>query len=124
MGILMSVKTVRGNLTACGGLIGLALVLSASAAHHPPQTPASASASEIILYVDPAQSSVHYAVSSSLHTVHGMFALKRGSLRLDPISGKAAGEIVVDAISGESGNNSRDKKMHKEVLESSRFMEI
>jgi len=45
-------------------------------------------------------------------------------LRLDPATGKAAGEIVVDAISGQSGNDSRDKKMHKEVLESARFTDI
>lgn len=103
----------------------MAVVLSASAAHRAPQVPASAaSANEIILNVDPSHSAVHYTVSSSLHTVHGTFAFKRGTLRLDPGTGKAAGEIVVDAISGESGNNSRDKRMHKEVLESARFTDI
>jgi hypothetical protein len=45
-------------------------------------------------------------------------------LRIDPATGKASGEIVVDAISGQSGNDSRDKKMHKEVLESARFTDI
>jgi hypothetical protein len=99
------------------------VLLSASAAHRPPQA-AAASAKEIVLNIDPAQSSVHYSVSSSLHTVHGTFAVKRGTLRLDPSGGKAAGEIVVDAVSGQSGNNSRDKKMHKEVLESARFTDI
>jgi hypothetical protein len=74
--------------------------------------------------VDPAQSTVHYTVSSSLHTVHGTFAVKRGMLRLDTGTGSAAGEIVVDAASGQSGSNSRDKKMHKEVLESARFTDI
>jgi hypothetical protein len=118
-------QTVRRNLMLCAALFGVAVVLSASAAHRPPQSPASAvSANEIILNVNPAQSAVHYTVSSSLHTVHGTFALKRGALRLDPSTGKATGEIVVDAISGESGNNSRDKRMHKEVLESTRFTDI
>jgi hypothetical protein len=100
------------------------VLLSASAAHRPPQAPAAASAKEIVLNIDPAQSSVHYSVSSSLHTVHGTFAVKRGTLRLDPSGGKAAGEIVIDAVSGQSGNNSRDKKMHREVLESARFTDI
>jgi YceI-like domain len=100
------------------------VLLSASAAHRPPQAPAAASAKEIVLNIDPARSSVHYSVSSSLHTVHGTFAVKRGTLRLDPAGGKAAGEIVIDAVSGQSGNNSRDKKMHREVLESARFTDI
>ena len=105
-------------------MFGLAVLLSASAAHRPPQVPPAASAAEIVLNVDPAQSSVHYTVGSSLHIVHGTFAVKRGTLRIDPATGKASGEIVVDAISGQSGNDSRDKKMHKEVLESARFTDI
>src|SRR6267154_1954518 len=36
----------------------------------------------------------------------------------------APGEIIVDATSGNSGNDSRDKKMHKEVLESARYAEV
>ena len=120
----MSSQTIRRNLCLLAALCGLAVLLSASAAHRPPQAPAAASANEIVLIVDPARSSVHYTVTSSLHTVHGTFALKRGTLRFDPATGKAAGEIVVDAVSGQSGNDSRDKKMHKEVLESARFTDI
>jgi hypothetical protein len=120
----MSSQTIRRNLCLLAALCGLAVLLSASAAHRPPQAPAAASANEIVLIVDPARSSVHYTVSSSLHSVHGTFALKRGTLRFDPATGKAAGEIVVDAVSGQSGNDSRDKRMHKEVLESARFTDI
>lgn len=78
----------------------------------------------VLFTIDPAQSSVHWTLGSSLHTVHGTFALKSGSLQIDPDTGKASGEIVVDASSGQSGNDGRDKKMHKEVLESTRFSEI
>ena len=120
----MSSHTIRRNLILCASVFALAVLLSASAAHRPPQAPAAASANEIVLAVDPAQSTVHYTVGSSLHGVHGTFALKRGTLRLDTATGKATGEIVVDAASGQSGNDSRDKKMHKEVLESSRFADI
>jgi len=116
----MTSRTLQKNLITCAVLLGFAVLLSASAAHRPPQAPAA----EIVLTVDPAQSSVHYTVGSSLHTVHGTFALKRGTLRLDPATGKATGEIVVDAASGQSGNDSRDKKMRKEVLESARFTDI
>ena len=89
-----------------------------------PQHAAPQSASSLSFTIDPGQSSVHWTLGSSLHTVHGTFALKRGSLQVDPATGKASGEIVVDATSGESGNDGRDKKMHKEVLESGKFGEI
>src|SRR5260370_1372946 len=48
----------------------------------------------------------------------------RLTLRFELATGNVNGEIVVDAGSGQSGSDSRDKKMHKEVLESSRFTEI
>jgi len=120
----MNFHAIRRNLAATLGLIGVGVLLSASAAHRAPQGPAAATANEIVLNIDPAQSTVHYSISSSLHTVHGTFAVKRGTLQIDPASGKTAGEIVVDAASGHSGSDSRDKKMHKEVLESARFTDI
>jgi polyisoprenoid-binding protein YceI len=89
-----------------------------------PQHAAPQTAAPIVVNLDPAKSTVHWTLGSSLHTVHGTFALERGSLQIDPATGKASGEIVADATSGKSGNDSRDKKMHKDVLESRRFSEI
>jgi polyisoprenoid-binding protein YceI len=74
--------------------------------------------------LDPARSSVEFTLADVLHTVHGRFQLKRGSLELDRESGKLSGEIVVDATSGDTGSGMRDQKMHKEVLESDRYPEI
>jgi polyisoprenoid-binding protein YceI len=38
------------------------------------------------------------------------------------IAGKSvSGNLIVDATSGQSGNHSRDHKMHKEILESDRY---
>lgn len=82
------------------------------------------SASPLVFTIDPVQSSVHWTLGSSLHTVHGTFALKKGILQVDPSTGKASGEIVVDAASGKSDSDGRDRKMHKEVLESEKFGEI
>lgn len=104
-------------------LAGLAVLLSASAA--PPrmrlEQTTTAASSELSLIVDPNQSKVHWTVDSTLHTVHGTFALKSGALHFDPETGKAGGEIVVFATSGDSGNSSRDEKMHKVVLESAKY---
>jgi polyisoprenoid-binding protein YceI len=82
------------------------------------------SAQESVFTLDPAKTTVEFNLSASLHTVHGTFKLKSGVIHFDPASGKAGGAIVVDALSGESGNDSRDKKMHQEVLESPKFSEI
>jgi polyisoprenoid-binding protein YceI len=103
-------------------LLGLAFigVLLAATVSPPPQT----HPSDLVLDVDPAQSKIHWTLGATAHTVHGTFALKRGDLHIDPATGKAGGEIVADATSGESGNDSRDKKMHKEILESERFSEV
>ena len=73
---------------------------------------------------DPAQTKVEFTLGSLLHTVHGTFALKRGELRFDPATGVASGDLVVDATSGASGNNSRDRRMHKDVLQSDKYPSI
>jgi polyisoprenoid-binding protein YceI len=82
------------------------------------------SAQELVLQCDPAQTAADFSLGDALHTVKGSFALKQGEIRFDPSSGKIGGEIVFDATSGASGNKSRDRKMHKDVLESARFPEI
>jgi len=74
--------------------------------------------------LDPAQTKVNFSVDSTLHTVHGDFRLKRGSIQFDNATGAAGGELVVDSASGESGSDGRDKKMHKDVLESQKYAVI
>ncbi|HEX4785821.1 MAG TPA: YceI family protein [Candidatus Sulfotelmatobacter sp.] len=81
-------------------------------------------AQEQALQLDPAQTSVKFTVGDVLHTVRGTFRLRRGSLVFEPGTGKISGEIVVDAQSGESGSGARDRKMHKEILESNRYPDI
>lgn len=85
---------------------------------------APAAAQPVALTLDPAQTKVEYVVGSLLHTVHGTFALKRGNIRFDTGTGKAGGELVVDAASGNSGSEARDKRMHKEIIESGKYPEI
>jgi YceI-like domain len=85
---------------------------------------AAANAGTVTVSLDPAQSKINWSLGSTLHTVHGTFVLKRGTLKFDPASGNASGEIVADATSGQTGNDSRDKKMHGEILESGRYGEV
>jgi polyisoprenoid-binding protein YceI len=119
---MLALRLKSATIGALATLAG-ALLLSASATPPRPQTSGTA-VSEIILTVNPAQSTVHWSVDSSLHLVHGTFALKNGTLHFDPETGRAGGEIVVYATSGESGNDSRDARMHKEILETAKYPDV
>ena len=78
-------------------------------------------AADSTVELDPARTTINFTLADVLHTVHGSFKLKRGSIMFDSSTGKASGEIVVDVASGNSGNGMRDKRMHKEILESARY---
>ena len=78
-------------------------------------------AQESVVQLDTAQTNtIDFSLNDVLHKVHGIFRLKNGTIRFDPYTGKASGAIIVDATSGDSGNGSRDGRMHREILESGR----
>ena len=79
---------------------------------------------ETVVNLDPEQTEISFTASATLHSVHGTFKLKSGTVRFDTATGKATGLIVVDAASGESGNRGRDRKMHKDILESQQYPEV
>jgi len=81
-------------------------------------------AQEATLNFVPAQTTVDFTLGDVLHTVHGSFKLKTGQVRFDPATNSISGEIVVDAPSGNSGSTGRDRKMHKEILQSVRYPEV
>jgi polyisoprenoid-binding protein YceI len=100
-------------------LFAIVTVLTQWLAAEPPSR-----AQELLLQLDPTQSSADIILAANLHTVHGSFSLKHGAVHFDPATGKAGGEIVFDATSGKTGNDSRDNKMHKDVIQSERYPEI
>jgi len=83
-----------------------------------------ACAQETALDLDPAQTTVRFTLEATMHTVHGSFRMKNGAIRFNPASGAASGAIVIDATSGETGNQKRDRNMHRDVLMSERYPEI
>jgi polyisoprenoid-binding protein YceI len=84
----------------------------------------SAGAAEYQLQLEPESTQVNWTLGDVLHTVHGTFKLRRGEIEFDNETGKAGGEVVVDATSGESGSVSRDGRMHKNVLESAKYPDV
>jgi polyisoprenoid-binding protein YceI len=83
-----------------------------------------AAQAQAVFTVDATESRAAFTLPDVLHTVHGSFQVKRGSIQFDPSTGETSGEIVVDATSGDSGNGARDKRMHRSILESRKFPEI
>lgn len=86
--------------------------------------PAPGRADEWRLTIDPERSEVRITLAATLHTVRGTFQVERGDLTLEPDSGCLAGEVVVDATSGGTGNRRRDRDMHSDVLDSDRHPAI
>jgi polyisoprenoid-binding protein YceI len=70
-----------------------------------------------------ANTKIEFTLGDVLHTVHGTFALRSGTIDFDPDSGAASGRVVIDVASGNSGSEARDHRMHKNVLESAKYPE-
>ncbi len=81
-------------------------------------------AQELVLHCDPAQTVANFMLGASMHTVHGRFDVKRCEIHFNPSFASIRGEVVFDATTGKTGNDGRDRKMHKDVLESGRYPEI
>jgi polyisoprenoid-binding protein YceI len=73
---------------------------------------------------DPAKTQIKWELDGTVHNTHGTFRLKQGHVSLDPRTGAASGEVLVDANSGESSDSVRDHRMQKDVLESLKYPEI
>ena len=82
---------------------------------------ATAQSQELRLHFDPAKATIAFTLGDILHTVHGTFQLKSGDVEYKSDTKSVNGNLVVDATSGQSGNHSRDRKMHKEILQSDQY---
>ena len=76
------------------------------------------------LSLDAYRSEVHFTLTDTLHSVHGNFRIQQGEVTFDPATGKANGSILVDALSGQSGNTIRDRRMAKDHLKATEFKTV
>lgn len=103
-------RILRGALRAAG--VSLACVVGAAVA-----APALAQTTYVI---NPAKSQVQYSLKG-FHDVAGHFAVSSGTITLDRATGAMSGTVDVAAASGDSGEPSRDEKMHKDQLKVKKF---
>src|SRR5579859_1371056 len=73
---------------------------------------------------DPNASQVAWSLGGNGHHVTGTFHVQSGTVDFDPTAHTMSGSIVVAASSGNSGEPSRDKKMHNDVLDVPHYSDI
>jgi len=74
--------------------------------------------------VAPDASDVAFILEGSAHTTHGSFHVKNGTIDFDRAAGTISGLVDVAAASGNTGNQSRDKKMTNDVLDTAQFADV
>ena len=86
--------------------------------------PPPAGAESLTVMLDTQQTTIRWVLGGFPDTVHGTFRLAQGVVRFDQDSGTADGCLRVETASGESGNVTRDRKMHGQILETARYPEV
>lgn len=74
--------------------------------------------------VNPDASEVKMTLNTTHEVVNGTFHIKFGSIEFDRSATKMSGSVVVLAGSGKTGNDSRDKKMNKDILKADQFTTV
>ena len=74
--------------------------------------------------VNPDASEVKITLKTTHELVNGTFHVQSGSIEFDRTAPKMSGSVVVHAGSGKTGNDSRDKKMNKDILKVEQFATV
>ena len=74
--------------------------------------------------VNPDASEVKMALNTTHEVVDGTFHVQSGSIDFDRGTSKMSGSVVVLAGSGKTGNDSRDKKMNKDILKVEQYATV
>jgi polyisoprenoid-binding protein YceI len=86
--------------------------------------PAAALAQHQTFVLNPDASEVKMTLKTTHELVNGTFHIQSGSIEFDRSNPKMSGSVAVLAGSGKTGNDSRDKKMHKEILKVDQFATV
>ncbi|HEY4010651.1 MAG TPA: YceI family protein [Acidobacteriaceae bacterium] len=106
-------KPFRGDGMKSFAVVALAVILApATLAQH--QTFA----------INPDASEVKMTLNTTHEVVNGTFHIQSGSIEFDSSNPGMAGSVVVLAGSGKTGNDSRDKKMNKDILKVDQYTTV
>ena len=74
--------------------------------------------------VNPDASEVKMKLNTTHEVVDGTFHIQSGSINFDRAASHISGIVIVAAGSGKTGNDSRDKKMNKDILKVDQFATV
>jgi polyisoprenoid-binding protein YceI len=74
--------------------------------------------------INPDASEVKIALKTTHELVNGTFHVQSGSIEFSSSASRMAGSVVVLAGSGKTGNDSRDKKMNKDILKVEQYATV
>jgi len=74
--------------------------------------------------VSPDASEVKMTLKTNHEIVNGTFHVQSGSIEFDESAPKMGGSVVIAAGSGKTGNDSRDKKMDKDILKVDQYTTV
>jgi polyisoprenoid-binding protein YceI len=74
--------------------------------------------------VNPNASEIKMKLNTTHEVVNGTFHVQSGSINFDRTASQISGIVIVGADSGKTGNDSRDKKMNKDILKVDRFATV
>jgi polyisoprenoid-binding protein YceI len=74
--------------------------------------------------VNPDASEVKMTLKTNHEIVNGTFHVQSGTIEFDRSAQKIGGSVVVAAGSGKTGNDSRDKKMDKDILKVDQYTTV
>src|SRR5580698_511019 len=74
--------------------------------------------------VNPDASEVRMTLKTTHEVVNGTFHIQSGSIEFDPSNPTMSGSVTVLAGSGKTGNDSRDKKMNKDILKVEQYTTV
>jgi hypothetical protein len=69
-------------------------------------------------------SEVKITLNTTHEVVNGTFHIQSGSIEFDRSSPKMSGAVVILTGSGKTGNDSRDKKMNKDILKVNEYASV
>ncbi len=73
---------------------------------------------------NPDASEVKIKLNTTHEVVNGTFHIQSGSIEFDRSNPKMSGSVAVLAGSGKTGNDSRDKKMNKDILKVDQYTTV